>query len=207
MYQPKKYQKKDSNYIYTFIQHHPFATLVLKGERLLATHIPVLVEGDAENLRLYSHIANHNEQIQHLTDGTEVLLIFQGAHGYVSSSWYREKDISTWDYSAVHVNARIKIQSTEELEQSLVNLVHKFEKDQEKPLWYKDIPSEIISDHLPLITGFWCEPFKIEGIAKLHQGYDSENLNRISKKLQERDDPMDSVLEKNIKAENDTKDR
>lgn len=207
MYQPKKYQKKDSNYIYNFIQQHPFATFILNGERLLATHIPVLVEGDAENFRLYGHIARHNEQLRHLKDGTEALLIFQGAHGYVSSSWYREKDISTWDYSAVHVNVRLKLQSREELEQSLVNLVHKFEKDQEKPLEYRDIPSEIITDHLPHITGFWCEPFKIEGIAKLHQGYDSEDLNRISKKIQERDNPMDPVLDKNIRAENDTKNR
>ena len=207
MYQPKKYQKKDRDYIFKFIKEHPFATFVIKGQRLLATHIPVLIEGDAKNFRLYSHIANHNEQLKHLKDGAEVLLIFQGAHGYISSSWYKEKDISTWDYSAVHVNARIKIQSREELEQSLIHLVHKFEKDQDRPLEYKDIPSEMIADHLPLITGFWCEPFKIEGIAKLHQGSDSEDLKRISKKLQQRADPMDSVLEKNIKAENDTKDR
>ena len=207
MYQPRKYQKKDSNYIFNFIRQHPFATFILKGERFLATHIPVLADGHAENFRLYSHIANHNEQLKHLKDGTEVLLIFHGAHGYISSSWYKEKDISTWDYSAVHVNARIKIQSKEELEQSLIKLVYKFEKDQEKPLMYKDIPSEIITDHLPHITGFWCEPFKIEGIAKLHQAYDSEDLNRISKKLQQRANPMDYVLEKNIKAENDTKDR
>lgn len=204
MYQPKKYQKKDPEYIFKFIQNHPFATFIIKGERLLATHIPVLIEGEAENFRLYGHIANHNEQLQYLKDGAEALLIFQGAHGYISSSWYTKKDISTWDYSAVHVNVRIKVQSQEELEQSLVNLVHKFEKEQENPLMYKDIPSEIISDHLPHITGFWCDPFKIEGIAKMHQGYDTENLNRISKKLKERDNPLDSVLEKNIKAENDT---
>ncbi|MGY5849017.1 FMN-binding negative transcriptional regulator [Salegentibacter sp. F14] len=206
MYQPKKYQKKDLSYIYSFIQQHPFATFILNGSRLLATHIPVLTEGDYRDFRLYGHIANHNEQLQHLKNGTEVLLIFQGAHGYVSSSWYKEKDISTWDYSAVHVNAKVIIQSKQELEQSLINLVHKFEKDQEKPLWYKDIPSKIISDHLPQITGFWCEPFKIEGIAKLHQGHDSEDLIRIRKKLKERDDPMDPVLEKNLRTENDTKD-
>ena len=206
MYQPKKYQKKDPEFIFQFIQKHPFASFILQGERLLATHIPVLIEGDAENFRLYGHIANHNEQLQHLQDGTEALLIFHGAHGYISSSWYTEKDISTWDYSAVHVNVKIKIQAQEELENSLANLVHKFEIDQEKPLWYKDIPSEIISDHLPHITGFWCEPFKIEGIAKMHQGYDAENLDRISRKLQERNDPMDAVLDKNIKAENDKKD-
>lgn len=68
-------------------------------------------------------MANHNEQQQYLKEGADALIIFQGPHAYVSASWYREKDISTWDYSAVHVNAKIRIQSREELELSLKELV------------------------------------------------------------------------------------
>ena len=90
MYQPKKYKKKDPQYIFDFIQAHPFATFILNGSRILATHIPVLPEGNAKEFRLYSHIANHNEQFSCLKDGAEALLIFQGAHGYISSSWYKE---------------------------------------------------------------------------------------------------------------------
>ena len=182
MYQPKKYRKKDPKYIYDFIKAHPFATFILNGTRILATHIPVLIEGDANEFRLYSHIANHNEQLSHLKDGAEALLIFQGAHGYVSSSWYKEKDISTWDYSAVHINVKLKIQSRKELETSLENLVEKFEKVQQQPLYYKDIPNKMLEDHLPLITGFWCAPFKIEAVAKLHQGYEKGDVSEVVKK-------------------------
>ena len=46
MYQPKKYKKQDPDYLYQFIKNHPFATLVVKGKQLLATHIPVLIDGD-----------------------------------------------------------------------------------------------------------------------------------------------------------------
>ncbi|MGB8705277.1 MAG: FMN-binding negative transcriptional regulator [Gillisia sp.] len=134
MYQPKKYRKKDRNFFFDFINAHPFASCVIKGKHLLATHIPVLTEGNSEQFRLFSHLANHNEMKKYIKDGAEVLLIFQGAHGYISSSWYREKDISTWDYSAVHVNAKIKLQSAEELEISLAELVKKFEENQESPL-------------------------------------------------------------------------
>ena len=136
MYQPKKYIKSDQGYRFNFIRSHPFATVVLYGNRLLATHIPVLTEGDAQNFRLFSHIANHNEMLPYLKDDAEMLLIFQGAHGYVSSSWYQEKDISTWDYSAVHVNARVKIQSKEELKESLKKLVAHFEQNQEDPVFF-----------------------------------------------------------------------
>lgn len=204
MYLPEKYRKEDPGYIFKFIQEHPFAVFVLNGERLLATHIPVLAEGDARHFKLYGHIANHNPQYQYLKDDTEALLIFQGAHAYVSSSWYKKADISTWDYSAVHINAKVKIQSREELETSLKKLVERFEKDQEKPLYYEDLPETILSAHLPLITGFWCEPFKIEAIAKLHQNFDKDDIASVTRHLDQRQEPLSSHLSKTIKKEHGT---
>ena len=203
MYQPKKYKKQDPDYLYQFIKNHPFATLVLKGEQLLATHIPVLIEGEnAKNFRLYAHVANHNELLNFLEDDVEVLLIFQGAHAYISSSWYEEKDISTWDYSAVHVNARIKLQSRQELENSLEKLVETFEKKQQSPLYYKDIPKKMLVDHLPLITGFWADPIDIKGVAKLHQTFEKDDVNTVVEQL-EKGDALSNELSKNIKEEND----
>ncbi len=202
MYQPKKYRKNDPQYIFDFIKAHPFAAFVLSGDRLLATHVPVLITGTPENFCLYSHIANHNEQFSYLKDGTEAVLIFQGAHGYVSSSWYKEKDISTWDYSAVHVNVRLIIQTPQELESSLGELVAKFEKKQEHPLYFHEYPREMVEEHLPLITGFWCDPFKIEAVAKLHQGSHKEDIESVARHLENSKDPMAKVLSKNIREEN-----
>ena len=203
MYQPKKYKKQDPDYLYQFIKNHPFATLVVKGKQLLATHIPVLIDGaHAKNFRLYAHVANHNELLNFLEDDVEVLLIFQGAHAYISSSWYKEKDISTWDYSAVHVNARIKLQSRQELENSLENLVETFEKSQQSPLYYNDIPEKMLVDHLPLITGFWANPFDIKGVAKLHQTFEKDDINNVVEHL-EKGDALSKELSKNIKEEND----
>lgn len=202
MYQPKKYKKSDPEYFFSFIKEHPFATMVVQGKRLLATHIPVLAEGDPVNFKLYSHIANFNEMLPLLKDGAEVLLIFQGANGYVSSSWYEEKDISTWDYSAVHVNAKIKLQTKAELETSLDKLVYRFEKDQEKPLFYSDLPKKMLEDHLPLITGFWCDPFKIEGVAKLHQSYKKEDIVSTIQHLELDKCPMSKQLSQDISKEN-----
>jgi len=201
MYQPKKYKKQDPEYIFEFIKLHPFASFILKGDRLLATHIPVLIEGNSQSFRLYAHIANHNEQLQFLKNDAEALMIFQGAHGYVSSSWYQEKDISTWDYSAVHVNVKLRLQTREELETSLVNLVHRFEEGQSNPLYYKDIPKQMLEDHLPLITGFWAEPVKIEGVAKLHQTYKKKDVESVVNHLND-GDALSKELSKNIREEN-----
>ena len=201
MYRPAIYQKNESGYIFEFIQKHPFASFILKGKHLLATHIPILTKGHADEFVMFGHIANHNEQYKYLKDGTEALLIFQGAHAYISSSWYKEKDISTWDYSAVHANVRIRIQDEQTLKQSLEILVNYFEEQEQKPLFYKDIPVDLLLDHIPRITGFWCEPFKLEAIAKLHQGFEKEDITSVAKNLDTRKDVLSQELSKDIKRE------
>lgn len=202
MYRPKKYRKDGDQFILPFLRKHPFATFILKGEDLLATHIPVLIEQTEDgNWKLFSHIANHNRQKQFLKDDVEVLVIFHGAHSYISSSWYKEADISTWDYSAVHVNGKIKLQSDTELRASLDKLVANFEKEQENPLYYNQIPKKMLEDHLPLITGFWIEPVKVEGIAKLHQSYHSEDVERVIRKLDASEDPLQKQISEDIKKE------
>lgn len=185
MYQSPHFATEDSEYILDFINNHPFAIMVSRGERLIATHIPILIEENEDELRLYGHLANHNDQHKYLEAGAEVLLIFSGPHGYISSSWYKKADISTWNYAAVHINATLKIQSTEELEDSLKKLVHRFESNQEDPLLYEDLPSDIVESHLPRITGFWLNPVKIEAISKMSQNQPEENVSSILEHLNE----------------------
>jgi len=123
MYQPEKYKNDSRDFIFKFIQNHPFATAIVQGGHLLATHIPVLVKGSHENFRLFGHIANHNPMRGFLKDNAEMLLIFKGPDAYVSSSWYSMPEIPTWDYTAVHVNATIHLQTSTELENSLLKLI------------------------------------------------------------------------------------
>ncbi|HET8838226.1 MAG TPA: FMN-binding negative transcriptional regulator [Flavobacteriaceae bacterium] len=201
MYLRDKYLKNDRTYIFDFIQMHPFAILVLNGNELLATHIPILAEGTAEKFRLYGHIAHSNEQFSHLQNNTQALLIFQGPQAYVSSSWYREKEISTWDYSAVHINVDLFVQSAKELEFSLRKLVSRFEKEQKCPLFYDDIPKEILEENLPLIKGFWCEPTKIQAIAKFHQEFEKEDIESVIAHLTEQKDQLAHEVSKNIQTE------
>lgn len=202
MYRKDNYIKGDPLYIYDFINHHPFATFVLNGDRLLATHIPVLAEGDPQNFRLFGHISNdYNEQINYLENGCEALLIFHGSQAYVSSSWYKKKNISTWDYSAVHVNVRLTVQSRGELRDSLKKLVYRFEKEQEAPLYYQDIPDEMVEEQIPHITGFWADPFKIEGVAKLHQEYPAQDVKSTIEHLEKKNDLVARQLAQSIRKE------
>lgn len=209
MYQPEAYTRQNEEEIFEFIQDHPFAVLMTSGPEgrdQLATHIPVLAEGEPGEFRLFSHIANHNEQLKHLENGQEGLFVFHGAHAYVSSSWYHKTDISTWDYSAVHVNFRIRRQSRAELTESLKKLVFRFEKDVKNPVYFEDLPDELVEDHLSRITGFWAEPLRIQAIGKLHQDFSEEDVESVIGHLRERGCPMDGILAEDIKKERKNED-
>ena len=183
MYQPEKYKRDDLEFAIQLIDENPFANFILMVDDLLATHVPILRNLDSKKLQLYGHMANHNPQLRFLEDKKSVLLIFKGADSYISSSWYSQKNISTWDYSAVHLNCTIRIQSPNELVDSLKNLVHHFEKEQKAPLEYDQIPQDILADNLTGITGFWCEPYEVKGVGKWHQGLDLEDMERIIQNL------------------------
>ena len=204
MYLPSKYSVKDQAEIFQFITEHPFATFVINGDSLLATHIPIITKGNAGDFKLHSHIANHNPQKAYLQDGLEGLLIFLGPNSYISSSWYDYPDISTWDYSAVHINFKLEMQTDRELETSLQELVYRFEKDQENPIYYNDLPNTMIREHITRITGFWMKPTKVEAIKKLHQGFSSNNIHTITNHLRQKEEGQAHELAKNIEKEHGT---
>ena len=81
------------------VRAHPFATIVTADLR--ATHMPCLVEEDADGLVILGHVARADPASGGL-DGP-LLLIFHGPHGYVSASWYESDTIPTWNNVTLHV--------------------------------------------------------------------------------------------------------
>lgn len=80
---------------------HPFATIVTADLR--ATHMPCLVDEDADGLVLLGHVARPDPVSEGI--GGPLLMIFQGPHGYVSASWYESDTIPTWNHVTLHVRA------------------------------------------------------------------------------------------------------
>jgi transcriptional regulator len=83
----------------SIVRAHPLATFVTSDLR--ATHMPCLLDEDAEGLVLESHVARADPVAERL--GAPLLALFQGPHGYVSASWYGSDTIPTWNYVTLHV--------------------------------------------------------------------------------------------------------
>ncbi len=150
-----------------FIQQNPFATIILGGKDLLPTHTPVLSTNSDEYL-LFGQIPKDNPQYKYLENGKSVLIIFELKDSYLPGF---HKDDELEDYSSIHVNGQIKLQTEQELKSSL-NKTFKMLRDfynyndEEYP-----INNEIIEKQIDLVTGFYCKPSLINPIKKLKQGF------------------------------------
>lgn len=81
------------------IRANPFATLVTADLR--ATHMPCLVDEQAQSLTVLGHVAREDPVAEALKG--PLLAIFQGPHGYVSASWYGSETIPTWNHVTLHL--------------------------------------------------------------------------------------------------------
>src|SRR5689334_9666155 len=128
MHIPKLYREEDRERILEFLKKNNFPALVTHdGEKLIATHLPVeLVETDGDGLTIYSHMSRVNPQWKTFGD-QESLLIFQGAHTYISPTWYDHVNVPTWNYMMVHVYGTARVVDGEELKSTLGRLIERHE--------------------------------------------------------------------------------
>ena len=108
MYSPPYNQLKDRAEILDFMRSNNFAVVVTAtGGEPRASHLPVLVEERSGALVIVAHMAKSNPQWEAFFDD-EVLVVFHGAHAYVSPRWYAEKErVPTWNYAAVHAYGKV----------------------------------------------------------------------------------------------------
>jgi transcriptional regulator len=188
MYLPSKYKNEDLAEVKDFIRSNSFAILVnqLKG-RPWATHTPLELDKDeAGNDILIGHIARANPQWKAFEEKTEVLCIFNGPHSYVSSSWYKEEEVPTWNYIAVHIYGSLTIMTESEVLTWLHGLVDHYEKDEEKPLSLKNMSPATLRQ-VKGVVGFRIKINQIQAAYKLSQGREEDHA-RIIQELKNKKD-------------------
>src|SRR5690606_20360932 len=93
-----------------FMRRHGFAVVVSASEgRPAATHLPLTVKVEGEQVFLHGHFAKANPQWRGLEEG-EVLAVFSGPHAYVSPRHYDAvESVPTWNYLAVHAHGEARV--------------------------------------------------------------------------------------------------
>lgn len=190
MYIPSIYKNTNIDEVTTFIDNNGFAIVIsAENAQIQATHVPLLLDINKDgNQVLVGHISKGNPQSKLFINETSVLVIFNGPHSYISSSWYDHENVPTWNYIAVHITGKVKLQTEFELIDSLKKIVNKYEKDSLNPVSMETMSEDVINNDLKGIVGFEIRIDKIEAAYKLSQNRDENNYNSIIKNLNSKSD-------------------
>ena len=111
-----------------------------------------------------------NGQWKTFDENKEILLIFAGAHAYISPRWYDKpaENVPTWNYQAIHVYGKPQI-FAEKAE--LFDLLKKTIEKHEPQTGYdfESIQPEIVEKLVTEIVGFRIEIARFEAAFKLSQ--------------------------------------
>ena len=198
MYIPHYFRNNNIAEVKDFIKQNSFAILINNsGNQIYATHIPlVLGQDDKGNDTLTGHISRANPQLKNFKENSEVLVIFNGPHTYISSSWYDHENVPTWNYIAVHITGKLKIIEGEKLMSSLKSLVNKYEANSEHPVSVEKISPKLLEENLRGIIGFEIAITDIQAAYKLSQNRDEKNQAAIINQLEKGDNDARAVAEK-----------
>ncbi|MEO6606549.1 MAG: FMN-binding negative transcriptional regulator [Aeromicrobium sp.] len=127
----------DVDVVLQIIASNPWAMIVSENDgELVASHYPFLLDDTTDELVLVTHVGRPDDKVHDFGD-REVLVVFQGQHGYVSPSWYEPGSVKapTWNFSAVHCHGTPEIVDAETNLAVLTKLVAHFEQHVDDPMW------------------------------------------------------------------------
>lgn len=191
MYIPKSFAETDAAVLYDFMRAHNFAALVTQHDgQLTASHVPFMV--DAERGVLTAHLARANDQWRDFNGG-EALVIFAGAHAYVSPTWYEtHPSVPTWNYTAVHVYGVPRLVTDEAIIRPMLNELVENHEQGRQPEWEMHLPDDYLRKMMAAIVVFELPIARVEGKFKLSQNRSDADQERVIAGLAQSADALES---------------
>lgn len=169
------------------IDANPWATVMSHGpDGLVASHYAVLLDEDRDDLTIVGHVGRPDDLIHGMGEG-EMLVVFQGPHGYVSPGWYGDvAAVPTWNYTAVHLAGVPEILTQDENLEVLDRLVDRFEGRLPEPRLMWDRPNdEAFVNRLAAGTvGFRLTPTGVVAKRKLSQNKPADVVETVIAELE-----------------------
>ena len=195
MYVPKHFEVADTAWCHALMRAQSFAVMITPDDTgaPFATHLPMLVDparGPLGTLR--GHVARANPHWRYLAAGRPTLVVFSGAHAYVSPSWYATHPaVPTWNYVAVHATGTgVLVEDAARVRALLADLVHTYEGAQPGAWSFESLTADYVDGMQRGIVAFEIPIDRLEGKAKLSQNRDAVDQGRTREALAASHDPV-----------------
>ncbi|MPQ76503.1 FMN-binding negative transcriptional regulator [Hydrogenovibrio sp. JE_KL2] len=205
MYRPEAFSENNLQAIYQLIQDNPFAMIVTTDQgQPFVSHLPLMFEPDDNGKgKIIGHMARANPQWQHLAEGQQALVVFQGPHAYVSPSWYEVPDEAvgpTWNYAVVHISGKTKlIEDQDALRDRLQQLTQTHEAAFAKP-WQLNLDDRKRRNLLKMIVGFEMNIEDINAKFKLSQNRSQTDRKNVINQLSQSTNSLDIAVAELMKS-------
>ena len=203
MLQNPKFATDDPAALRALVDGYPWATLVSSTDSgLAASHYPMLWEDRGDDaISLVTHLGRPDE-LNHRLDGSDVLVIVQGPHAYISTSWYPEGQfVPTWNHVSAHLTCRPEVLTAEENYAVLCRLVEHFEGTGEgaRLLPAFDGPARAVARGTVGVR-LHVESFRM--VEKLSQNKPPEVVERLVEELEQRPFDLHAALAAEMRRAN-----
>lgn len=192
MYSPNYFRENDTAVVMDFIRQNSFAVLCACGadNQPVATQVPFLIEERNGSLILIGHIQRKTDHHLALEQNPNVLVLFTGAHTYVSASWYTNPQVaSTWNYMSVQAKGKISFLDEDSLRNILQRTTTQYENNPHSTALYEKMPEEYIAKQIKAIIGFEIEVTELQNTFKLSQNREETSYKNIIHQLKESNEP------------------
>ena len=172
LYIPKAQQVEDRKFLHDFMEEYSFVDLITSAPTLRITHIPVILDHTVGAYgKILGHVSRQNPQHQAFNGQQTGIIVFRGAHGYISPTWYAKADVvPTWNFAVVHATGKLSaITEKPALHSLLAKLIDKFESYQGSGYDFSKLPDSYVSPMMGGIVGFEMPIESLEGKFKLGQ--------------------------------------
>lgn len=182
MYDIPHFKAGDRQEVLDFMRDHPFATLMAVSAegRPVATQVPVFIDERDGVLYLSGHIMRKSGHHLALEAHPHALVLFTGAHAYVSASWYTDPRMaSTWNYLSVQASGPVRFGGDEELLSILRRTTDHFEGSEDTPASMKHMSPDYIDRMMKAIVHFEVRVERLEHVFKFSQNRDAVSRENI----------------------------
>jgi transcriptional regulator len=177
MYVPGHFAESRIDVLHDLIRTHPFGALVvLASDGLDANHIPFEIAPEPAPFgTLRGHVARANPVWRDFSSQVDALVMFQGAHSYISPAWYVTKKehgkvVPTWNYAVVHAHGPLRvIDDRKWLREFVGKLTDRHEAPRSDPWKVTDAPADFIDTMVAAIVGIEIPIAKLAGKWKVSQ--------------------------------------
>ena len=203
MYSLPHFKEQDDDRILAFMRENPFAVVIATGAngRPEATQVPLLIKTtESGEIILTGHVMKKSDHHTALRHAREALVIFTGAHAYVSASWYvDEMSASTWNYMTVHARGDVVFRDEPGTIEAVRELTDHYEGQHNKASFGR-LPVDYIQNLAKAIDGFDIHVRSLEHVFKLSQNRSQASRENIITELNKRPDSPSQEIAKEIRS-------